>query len=130
MPDPLRASPCSEVAEPRRDDSHPSGLLLRHREGSLPDSLMSVTVRISSSFHRLMRGRREVVVSAEDVAGVINALDADYPGIKQSLCDDDGRLRRFNAVIVDCVDVRSLQGPATPTPPGSEVDIISAIAGG
>ena len=77
-----------------------------------------------------MRGQREVVVSAGDVAGVIDMLDADYPGIKERLCDNDGELRRFVMVCVDCVDVRSLQGPATPTPQGSEVDVISAIAGG
>ncbi|MDP6523541.1 MAG: MoaD/ThiS family protein [Kiritimatiellia bacterium] len=91
---------------------------------------MSVTVRISSSFNSLMRGQRDVVVDAADVAGVIDALDADYPGMKDRLCDGDGELRRFNMICVDCVDVRSLQGPSTPTPPGSEVEIISAIAGG
>jgi molybdopterin synthase sulfur carrier subunit len=77
-----------------------------------------------------MRGQRDVVVDAADVAGVIDALDADYPGMKERLCDSNGELHRFVMVCVDCVDVRSLQGPSTSTPPGSEVEVISAIAGG
>jgi len=77
-----------------------------------------------------MQGRREVTVSAADVVGVINELDSLYPGLKGKLCDDRGELRRFIMLCVDSVDVRSLQGTATLTPPGCEVQIISAIAGG
>jgi len=91
---------------------------------------MSVTVRISSSLQRLTCDRREVTVGGESVMAVLDELEASSPGLKNRLFDDEGGLRRFVMVCVDGVDVRSLQGVETRTPPGCEIDIISAIAGG
>ena len=91
---------------------------------------MSIKVRLSSSVRRQTGGRREYAVSAGDVAAVIDALESECPGIKPQLCGEDGALRRFVMVFVDGHDVRSLAGVATKTPPGCEVDVVSAIAGG
>jgi molybdopterin converting factor small subunit len=44
--------------------------------------------------------------------------------------DDAGALRRFVNVYVDDDDVRFTDGLATPTPAGSKISIIPAVAGG
>jgi molybdopterin synthase sulfur carrier subunit len=44
--------------------------------------------------------------------------------------DDDGKLRRFVNVYVGDEDVRFVSGLSTPTPDGTSVSIIPAVAGG
>ena len=71
-----------------------------------------------------------------DLAGVLGtidalaSLDAQYPGIGARVLDDTGRLRRFVNVYVNDDDVRFLEDLATPTPDGSSISIIPAVAGG
>ena len=91
---------------------------------------MSVRVRIPYIMSAHTDGCREIVVSGSDLAAVIEALEARYPGIRQKLCDDRGRLLRFLAVFVDGSDVRTLQGLETPVGPDAEIDILAALAGG
>jgi molybdopterin converting factor small subunit len=64
------------------------------------------------------------------VRGVIDALDAEFPGIGARLRDDDGELRRFVNVYVNGEDVRFLNGLSTSIGQGDEVSIIPAVAGG
>ena len=61
---------------------------------------------------------------------VLIGLDAAYPGIGGRILDADGKLRRFVNVYVGSEDVRFAQGLDTPVPPGAEVSVIPAVAGG
>jgi molybdopterin synthase sulfur carrier subunit len=61
---------------------------------------------------------------------VLDTLDAAHPGIRARVLDDDGKLRRFVNVYVGDEDVRFESGLATPTPDGTSVSIIPAVAGG
>jgi len=93
---------------------------------------MSVSVRIPTILRSYTGGESEVGVEpAEDtLAGVIEALEAAAPGIRARVLDDAGALRRFVNVYVDDDDVRFTDGLATPTPAGSKISIIPAVAGG
>jgi sulfur-carrier protein len=92
---------------------------------------MSVTVRIPTILRPLTGGAAEVAVDgASTLAEVIDAVDADHPGIRGRVLDDDGKLRRFVNVYVGDEDVRFVSGLATPTPDGTSVSIIPAVAGG
>jgi len=64
------------------------------------------------------------------VREVIAGLDTDYPGIGGRLLDDAGQLRRFVNVYVGEEDVRLAQGLDTLVPPGSQLSVIPAVAGG
>ena len=64
------------------------------------------------------------------LADVLDNLDASYPGIKGRVLDEAGELRRFVNVYVGNDDVRFLDSLATPTPEGSQVSVIPAVAGG
>ncbi len=61
---------------------------------------------------------------------MLDGLDADHPGIRARVLDDDGKLRRFVNVYVGDEDVRFAEGLQTPTPDGASVSIIPAVAGG
>jgi len=93
---------------------------------------MSVSVRIPTILRTYTGGESEVSVepSEDTLAGVIEALEAAAPGIRARVLDDAGALRRFVNVYVDDDDVRFTDGLATPTPAGSKISIIPAVAGG
>jgi molybdopterin converting factor small subunit len=92
---------------------------------------MSVTVRIPTILRTLTGGAAEVAVDGAATLGeVITAVEADHPGIRARVLDDDGRLRRFVNVYVGDEDVRFASGLDTPTADGTSVSIIPAVAGG
>ena len=53
-----------------------------------------------------------------------------YSGIKGRILDESGELRRFVNVYVGNDDVRFLDNLATPTPDGTQISVIPAVAGG
>jgi molybdopterin converting factor small subunit len=92
---------------------------------------MSVTVRIPTILRTLTGGDAEVDVDGADtLQAVIDKLEADHPGLRTRVLDDDGKLRRFVNVYVNDDDVRFASGLETPTPDGASVSIIPAVAGG
>ena len=65
-----------------------------------------------------------------DLAAVLDDLDASYSGIKGRILDEAGQLRRFVNVYVGNDDVRFLDNLETPTPDGTQISVIPAVAGG
>jgi molybdopterin synthase sulfur carrier subunit len=91
---------------------------------------MSVSVRIPTILRTYTEGAAEVAAHGTTLAEVIESLEANHPGIRARVLDDDGRLRRFVNVYVGDEDVRFADGLATPTPDGVQVSVIPAVAGG
>jgi molybdopterin synthase sulfur carrier subunit len=91
---------------------------------------MGVIVRIPTPLQKLTEQRAEVQVEGQTVQQVIDDLNRRYPGIKDRLCDEAGKLRRFVNVYVNEEDIRFLKMEATPIKDGDELSIIPAIAGG
>lgn len=91
---------------------------------------MSIAVKIPTILRTYTAGASEVTVSGGTLAEALGDLDAQYPGIGGRVLDDEGRLRRFVNVYVNDDDVRFLEDLATPTPAGTAVSIIPAVAGG
>ena len=91
---------------------------------------MSVKVRIPTPLQKLTQDKEEVSASGTTVAAVIADLEKSFPGIRERLCDENGKLRRFVNVYVNEEDIRFLKGEETPLKDGDELSIIPAIAGG
>ena len=92
---------------------------------------MAVTVRVPTILRSLTGGQSEVSVDgAATLVELLDKLDADHPGIRGRVLDDEGKLRRFVNVYVGEEDVRFAGGLQTPTPDGATVSIIPAVAGG
>ncbi len=91
---------------------------------------MSVTVRIPAPLRRVTNGLDKVEVEGATLSDALNALDSQFPGIKERLLDETGDLRHFVNVYVNGEDVRFLQGLDTSTNAGDEVSIVPAVAGG
>ena len=91
---------------------------------------MGVKVRIPTPLQKLTNNQAEVECDATNVQQMVDQLEVKFPGIKDRLCDADGKLRRFVNVYVNEEDIRFLQGPQTAVKDGDEISIIPAIAGG
>jgi molybdopterin converting factor small subunit len=93
-----------------------------------------VRVRVPSPL-RSYTGAAEVAVAVPVLApempptlgGVLAALDAQYPGIRFRMIDEQGQVRPHIKLFVDTALTRDF---ATPLPAGSTVMIVAALSGG
>ncbi|HEY6057140.1 MAG TPA: MoaD/ThiS family protein [Candidatus Limnocylindrales bacterium] len=69
---------------------------------------------------------RRTEMDAATVGEVIDRLDERWPGMRNRLCDAGPEIRAYINVFVDMDPA----GLSTPTPAGSTVRIIPAVAGG
>ena len=88
------------------------------------------SVRIPTPLRKLTSDKDEVTISAANIAELIENMEAEYPGIKNRLCDESGNVRRFINLYVNNEDIRFLSGKETALKEGDIVSIIPAIAGG
>ncbi len=91
---------------------------------------MTVTVKIPTPLRNLTAQKDKVSADGTSVAGVIDALNEQHPGMKDRLCDDDGALRHFVNIYVNGEDVRYMAGIDTQVSDGDELSIVPAVAGG
>jgi sulfur-carrier protein len=91
---------------------------------------MAVTVRIPTPLQKLTQDKPEVSATGANIQELLEDLERQYAGLKERLCDNDGRLRRFVNIYVNEEDIRFLNQESTPVKDGDEVSIIPAIAGG
>ncbi|HAJ38679.1 MAG TPA: molybdopterin synthase sulfur carrier subunit [Chloroflexi bacterium] len=88
------------------------------------------TVYVPTPLRRLTGGQAKVEVAGEDIGTIIQAVDAQYPGVADRLLDDDGNIKRFINVFVNDSEIRGLQGMHTPVKANDKVSIVPAMAGG
>ena len=69
-------------------------------------------------------------MSSANIRELIEDLEKRFPGIRERICDQTGKIRRFINIYVNEEDVRFLQQEETPLKDGDEISIIPAIAGG
>lgn len=91
---------------------------------------MSIKVLIPTPLQKLTNEQASVTCSATNITELLADLEAQFPGIKARICDEQGKLRRFVNFYVNNEDIRFLEGQETALSDGDEVSIIPAIAGG
>lgn len=91
---------------------------------------MPITVRVPTLLQKFTQNQAEVKANAANINALIDDLEKNFPGIKERICDETGKIRRFINIYVNGEDVRFLQQDETPLKDGDEVSIIPAIAGG
>jgi molybdopterin synthase sulfur carrier subunit len=91
---------------------------------------MSLKVVIPTPLRKYTAGAESVQIEAKTVQEVLDNLDSKYPGIRSSVCDEKGGLRRFINIYLDGEDVRFLENLSTPVTDGAEIAIVPAISGG
>jgi sulfur-carrier protein len=91
---------------------------------------MAVSVRIPTPLRKFTQGKEELQIQASSVRELLDQLEKAHPGIRENLCDEEGRFRRFVNVYLNGEDIRYLEQEGTALKAGDELAIIPAIAGG
>ncbi len=91
---------------------------------------MSIKVRIPTPLQKLTGDKGQVELEAASVRELIAGLEKNYPGIKDRLCDEAGKIRRFVNFYLNEEDIRFLKQEDTALKNGDEISIVPAIAGG
>ena len=91
---------------------------------------MSVLIRVPTPLRRMTKGQGTVEIDSGTLGELVERLEADYPGFKARLVDENGDMRHFVNIYLNGEDVRFLQGLETATKSGDEVSIVPAVAGG
>ncbi len=88
------------------------------------------TVYIPTPLRRLTAGASKLEVAGSSVGEVIQALEAEYPGIAEKVLDQDGQVKRFINVFRNDDEIRSLDGLNTQVQNSDRISIVPAMAGG
>jgi len=92
--------------------------------------IMSVRVRVPTPLRKYTQGADEVSAQGSNVKALVDDLEKNFPGIKERICDETGKIRRFVNVYVNGDDIRFLQNLETKLKEGDNISIVPAIAGG
>ncbi len=91
---------------------------------------MAINIKIPASLRKFAANHDTVVVEGANVRSALDQLEAQHPGIKAKLCDDQGNVRRFINIYANSEDIRFLDNLETKLVDGAELQIVPAIAGG
>ncbi len=91
---------------------------------------MTAKVKVPTPLQKLVDNQSEIDVDAANIQELIDNMEASYSGLKERICDDSGKIRRFVNIYINGEDIRFLQAEQTALKDGDEVSIIPAIAGG
>ncbi len=91
---------------------------------------MSNKIRIPTPLQSVTNQQVEIEVNGATVGELLVDLETQFPGMKDRLRDDAGKLRRFINIYVNDEDIRFLDHEATPVKASDEISIVPAIAGG
>ena len=92
--------------------------------------MAKVKVRIPAPLQKITQNKQEVSAEAVNIKELISDLEKQFPGIRDRLLDENGKIRRFINFYVNDEDIRFLNQDETSLSDGNEVSIIPAIAGG
>ena len=90
---------------------------------------MAIEVRIPTILRTYTDGQKAVDAQGENLAGLIEDLEANHPGIRERLIDGED-LRRFVNVYINDEDVRFIGGLEAELSDGDQVVVLPAVAGG
>lgn len=91
---------------------------------------MAVKVRVPGPLRRLTSGESVVEVEGSTVNEVLSSLESQYPGFRERIYDDQGKLRQFVNIYKNDEDIRFGSGLETPVTAGDDLSIVPAVAGG
>ena len=75
-------------------------------------------------------GGKSVQGEGKTIGEVLDGLNAQHPGFREQITQEDGSLHRFVNIYVNDEDIRFMQQLQTPVSEGDVVSILPALAGG
>jgi molybdopterin synthase sulfur carrier subunit len=90
----------------------------------------SIQVSFPAALRPRIGNRTSVMVAGGTIREVIDALEQAFPGLRFSLCSEDGKLRPYVNIFLERENIRYLQGLDTPVLAGARLHILPSVAGG
>ncbi len=87
-------------------------------------------VRIPSPLRRYTEGQSKIMAAGTTVSAVIDDLEANYPGIKSRIFDENGQIKRYVNIFINEDEIKTLDGADSPVSERDELSIVPAMAGG
>jgi molybdopterin synthase sulfur carrier subunit len=93
---------------------------------------MAVIFNIPGALREFTAGQSRVVIeqSSATLVDALAALWTLYPGVRDRVADEQGRLRQHINIFIGDESVRYTGGLASPVSEGSEISIVPAVSGG
>ncbi len=91
---------------------------------------MAIQVRIPASLRDMTDGMAVLELPGNTVGDVLHALVDQYPSLAGRLLDEQSNPLGYINLFVGSQDIRDLSGLETPLTDGTEILIVSAVAGG
>jgi molybdopterin converting factor small subunit len=88
------------------------------------------TVNFTYALKRFYPDLASMEVQAQNVADVLHSLNQRYPGIKDYLVDEQGRLRQHVNIFIGDKLIKDKLKLTDPVAEGDEVFIMQALSGG
>jgi molybdopterin converting factor small subunit len=93
---------------------------------------MRVTFQIPGPLRQFTGGLGlvEIATSGDTLFEVLTDLWTSYPGLRDRVMTEQGRVREHVSVFVGNENTRDIGGLATPISAGAEISIVPAVSGG
>lgn len=91
---------------------------------------MNIKVRVPLSLHKLTGNKTEFECQGDTVEELLTNLNSQYPGIREILYDEEGRIRPSFSLFVNGRIIKLLKKEKIPLKDGDEILIMQLIAGG
>ncbi len=91
---------------------------------------MAIKVRIPTPLRKYTNNAAEVSASGATIKEILSDLDKNHPGLKERICDENGKIRKFVNIFLNDEDIRFMDSADTIVKDGDEIGIVPAIAGG
>lgn len=90
----------------------------------------TITVFVPGLLRDRCGGAARLALTAPSVRAALEELEALYPALYRSICDETGAVRRHVNLFVNADNIRDLDGLETALAGGDELIILPAVSGG
>ncbi len=90
----------------------------------------AITIFVPGLLRDCCGGAAELSIAAPDVRSALERIDAQFPALYRSVCDETGAVRRHVNLFVNADNIRDLDGLDSALAAGDVLTILPAISGG
>ncbi|HJP41073.1 MAG TPA: ubiquitin-like small modifier protein 1 [Dehalococcoidia bacterium] len=90
----------------------------------------TINVRVTAVLQKITGGQKTVEATGKTVGEVFDNVEDRYPGFRDQMYGQDGKLHRFVNVYLNDEDIRYTGGVGTAVESGDVLDVLPALAGG
>ena len=90
----------------------------------------TITVFIPGLLREYCGGAARLTMTATRVRAALEQVEASYPGLYRSVCNETGAVRKHVNLFVNTDSIRDLDGLDTALAEGDELIILPAVSGG